>query len=198
MEYDQYPTFRNAVSTTATTQNWADLTKKISKKVAPFTKEYLVERFGCHNNGPDTANYVIDRLDLERDNITNLIEKSRVTGVINALKDSLKGCAQTGIGVNTNPNVQLDANGNPIGVPTTQSLFDKLNQLFTPGWNPSPGTGLDQTIDVNTGGCQPPLVSKDGACVTPKSNNTIWWIVGGVLAIGAIVGTVAIVRARGK
>lgn len=72
-----------------------------------------------------------------------------------------------------------------------------LTGLFG-GDRPTPET---QTVDVNTGAGQcvaPMVLDKNGVCKNP-SNNTVWWVVGGV-SVAAFIGVIvwAIAGKKGK
>lgn len=195
MEFDQYMTYRNAVSSGATSQNWADVAVKISKRTAPFTKAFMVERFGCQTAGNDTSNYVIAQLENQLPNIKNLIDRSYLKGAITALKNNNKkwNCTSSSLTVDPyKPGYAL-----PDLTPNN-SVWNSLQSILGGVFG---GEGAaNQIIDVNTGDQPCPqgfVVTAKGGC-EPKGNNTIWWGVGALVVVGTVVGVVLVVRSRNK
>ena len=169
--------YRNAVASLATSQDWASVASGIaSKSGSELTqlKAYIVERFGCSSSlGMDTTNYVIDKLTIEKNKNSNLIEKSRINGVIKALVADRDQCSSGGGLVNTNPNCQRDSSGNCVGVPSGQSSWDAIISQLGHILPIGSGSSFDQTVTVDT-----------GTQTQPVKSSKIWWIVGGVAFVG--------------
>lgn len=185
--------YRYAVASALTSTNWVTF----ADMVASGTTTFSAFKDRLNSFDLESRLYIVQKLTEQKPNITGATRRIRLNSFIN----SVKNFKPTGTPGPVETSEMHYDSGKPFWQTDIGQFLVSLSGVNT---NPTGGTGgtLNQVINNSNNNTNDDLWKPDtNVNLPPKKNNTVWWIVGGVLVTGVVISGVVIgvraVRKRG-